>query len=149
MAAAGPLILVTVDRDDVIVRRIGRFSVTKDQAKSRKWMVAAIAAAQEDFIKGIESKGFRYTGKPFVLDGPFHHMEFDTSTEPDDGPDGMPDPTPQNLDALLAWSERDRRRVARKEQAHESLVDYTLTTEFAIKSAAYKKVLGGSAVWTP
>lgn len=147
-----PLIRVQNDGDWRIVNRVGRFSMPKEVGKTPEEVMAnrhginMVKEAQDQMVDGLAkqgyvlvSEGLRMTGQgpgTFQLLGPYDHLEFSTSTDPDGG-QNMPDP--RNQDAYRSWEIKQKALAAKKADdkiaSLQQEYDWILRAVFKRKSA--------------
>ena len=112
-------------------KRVGRFSIEREAAKSFHHLYARIALMQEAMIAGLKRKGFEYTGASFELRGPFEHLDIAEDDSPDPGPAARPDP--RDLQANAVWERAERARIAKRLGLIVALVDYELVVPFRVR----------------
>jgi len=123
------LFLVQNDREWVLVRRRGRFSLPRDCAASPAHLEAAVRDAQERMIAGLKkTHGLEYLDEGFELRGPLPHIVFSEDTDPDPGPDAWPDP--RDVEAWQRWERAERARRARQAGEAVEMVDFELVATF-------------------
>jgi hypothetical protein len=125
----GVLFYVQNDREWMLVRRRGRFSVPRDCVHSPAHLEAAIREAQERMIAGLKkTHGLEYVDHGFDLRGPLPHLSFSEDTDPDPGPAAMPDP--RDVEAWERWERAERARLARLAGEAVEMVDFELVASF-------------------
>lgn len=125
------LVLVQGDGQTELHRRVGRFSLEREEASSEHHLSAAIERHQEKMIDGLGKLGYVFSDRHgFDLRGPLPHISLNADSTPDNGHVDRPDP--RDLEATLRWERAERARVARKvdQNRRADLVDYELIGTF-------------------
>jgi hypothetical protein len=125
------LILVQQDGRTELHRRVGRFSLEREEASSERHLAAAVQRHQEKMISGLGRMGYQFSERHgFELRGPLPHIALSSDSTPDNGHVDKPDP--RDLEGTLRWERAERARVARKvdQNRKADLVDYELVGTF-------------------
>lgn len=125
------LVYVRGDSAYELHRRVGRFTLTTDEASSHAHLHDAVMRMQEKMISGLAKRGYEYAGEDFEFRGPLDHIDISEDAHPDPGPDASPDP--RDREAQAAWERAERSRIALKQGEMVHLVDYELVTAFRVK----------------
>ena len=139
------LILVQNDARTELHRRVGRFAIEREEARSQHHLAAAIRRHQEQMIAGLGRMGYQFSERHgFELRGPLPHLALSSDATPDHGHVDKPDP--RDLEGTLRWERAERARVARKvdQNRQADLVDYELVGTFLKQLPAdYRLALRG------
>jgi hypothetical protein len=125
------LVLVQNDGRTELHRRVGRFSIEREEASSEHHLAAAIQRHQEKMIAGLARMGYHFSDRHgFDLRGPLPHVTLESDSTPDNGHVDQPDP--RDTEAVLRWQRAERARIARKvdQNRQADLVDYELVGTF-------------------
>ena len=125
------LVLVQNDGQTELHRRVGRFSIEREEASSEHHMAQAIQRHQEKMIAGLGRMGYQFSDRHgFELRGPLPHVVLEADSTPDHAHVDRPDP--RDLEATLRWERAELARIARKVDQNRTadLVDYELVATF-------------------
>jgi len=125
------LVLVQNDGQTELHRRVGRFSIEREEATSERHLAQAIQRHQEQMISGLGRMGYQFSDRHgFELRGPLPHVVLNSDSTPDNAHVDRPDP--RDLEAMLRWERAERARIARRvdQNRQADLVDYELVATF-------------------
>lgn len=140
------LVLVQQDGRTEQHRRVGRFSLEREEASSEQHLAAAIGRHQEKMIGGLAQIGYQFVERyGFELRGPLPHITLNADSTPDNGHVDRPDP--RDLEATIRWEHAERARIARKvdQSRTADLIDYELVGTFLKELPADFRIAANNA----
>lgn len=139
-----PLFVVQEDKEYVLLRRRGRFTLEAAQAADGRHRAAAVKAARQKMIRDMARRGYDYVadGRD-ELQGPEPHLAFSEDDRPDHAHLAAPDP--RDLSAQARFEREEKNRQAKDVPVAENLVDFRLVLTFRkATGSSYRTLVGGA-----